>query len=271
MVYRASKSVWVFGEKIEKAWGIKKWIGWKDQDKDVLFFGMYEIEDYQVFHNTDNKKTIFWCGSDIPRIFMNPERLRIIQAYPETEHWVETEHQAEELKQAGIKAHISPSFLENINDFPLCFKPSETPSIWLSGHPNREEEYGFNLAKRMAIRFPNVKFHLYGVDSHESNGECPENVIYHGWVSNKQLNEEIKNYQGSIRANQHDGASEVSFKAMLMGQYAMTYLPYKYTWQYKTEDELAELIQRLSQTKEPNKVASDYWRGALNNFPWIKK
>jgi len=270
MKYRASKAVHIFGAKIEKVWHIKEWNGWKDEDKDVLFFGMYEMEDYQVFNNFEGKKTIFWCGSDIPRIFMNPERMRIVKENPEIEHWVETGAQADELTEAGIKANISPSFLEDINEFPLSFKPTNEPHVYLSGHPGREEEYGFNLAKRMAIKFPLITFHLYGVDKEDNRNDCPGNVIYHGWVSNKQFNEEIKNYQAGIRPNQHDGNSEIPMKAMLMGQYAITYLPYKYAWQFHNEEELVELLQRLCETKKPNITAREYYGKSLNLFPWVK-
>jgi hypothetical protein len=38
---------------------------------------------------------------------------------PEIEHWVETKAQSDELAKANIKANIAPSFLENIDDFPL--------------------------------------------------------------------------------------------------------------------------------------------------------
>jgi len=268
--FRCSPSVWVFGDKIEKAWGIKKWEGFRDPDKDVIFFGMYEVEDYQVFNNFDGKRTIFWCGGDIPRIFQNPERMRIVKD-PNIEHWVETNAQAEELATAGIKANIAPSFLEDIDDFPLSFKPSKNPQIWMSGHTNREGEYGFTMVRNIAPKLPNITFHLYGVDSSDDKKTCPPNVIYHGWVLNKQLNDDIKDYQGSIRANKHDGASEIPFKAMLMGQYSITYLPYEYSWQYKTEEELIELLQRLSQTKEPNVVGRNYWRNNLNKYPWIKR
>lgn len=271
MKYFCSPSVHLFGDKIERTWGIKEWLGWKDPDKNVLFFGMYEIEDYNVYHNCEGKKTIFWCGSDIPRIFQNPERMRIVKENPETEHWVETIAQADELAQAGIKAHIAPSFLEDINDFPISFKPSDKPHIFLSGHQNREEEYGFYQAYQMAKKFPNVTFHLYGVEKLPKVEEPLPNVICHGWVSNKQFNEEIRNYQGSIRANTHDGASEIIFKAMLMGQYAISYLPYKYAWQYKNEEELAELIQRLVETKKPNLEAREFWSKNLNKFPFVKK
>ncbi len=40
MKYRCSPSVHIFGDKIEKIWGIKEWTGWQDPDEDVLFFGM---------------------------------------------------------------------------------------------------------------------------------------------------------------------------------------------------------------------------------------
>ena len=269
MKYRCSESVWLFGTKIEKSWGLKKWTGHKDPDDDVLFFGMYEIGDYQVLNNHNGKRTIFWCGGDVPRIYLNPERKRIATD-PNIEHWVETKALADELLPAGIKAHIAPSFLEKIDEFSLSYKYSNKPHIWLSGHPKREEEYGFNLAKKMAIRFPEMTFHLYGIDKQDTKGECSKNVIYHGWVSSKQLDEEIKDYQGCIRANQHDGNSEVPMKAMLLGQYAITYLPYDFAWQFKTDDDVAELLERLAETKVPNTAGRNYWRTNLNQYPWTQ-
>ena len=274
MRYRASQGVHVFGDKIEKVWKLKKWTGWQDPDKDVLFFGMYDKNDYDVYNSFNGKKTIFWCGSDVPRMLMSQECIRVVKEDPGATHWVETIAQANELMKVGIDAHVAPSFLEDINDFPVSFKPSDKPHIYLSGHPNREGEYGFDLAKRMAIRFPQVTFHLYGVDKSDDRNDCPKNVIYHGWVQNKQFNEEIKNYQGCIRANKHDGNSEIPMKAILMGQYPMTYLPlqpYECAWQYRTDDELATLIQKLIDTKEPNLKARNYWRENLNQFPWVKK
>jgi len=226
MKYRCSPSVHLFGDKIEKAWGIKEWQGIGDPDKDVLFFGMYEIQDYQIYHNFKGNRTIFWCGNDIERIFQNPERMRIVREDPSVEHWCETTVQANKLLKAGIKAKIAPSFLEDIKKFPLSFKATNTPHIYLSGHPRREDEYGFYEAYEVAKRFPNVTFHLYGSEHLPEVEELP-NVICHGWVTNKQFNKDIKNYQACIRANRHDGNSEIPMKAMLQGQYAITYLPYK--------------------------------------------
>jgi len=269
MKVKTSQSVHQFGEKIHKVWGLEEWEGISDPEKDILFFGMYSKEDYDVFWAFGGKKTIFWCGMDILRLFQVPERIRIIKEDPETEHWVETAMQASELARVGIRAHIAPSFLEDINDFPISFKPTDKPHIYLSGHPNRGDEYGFNIAKRMAGRFPDYTFHLYGVDKEDDKNDCPSNVIYHGWVLNKQFNKEIKNYQASIRTNIHDGNSEIPMKAMLMGQYAITWLPYKYAWQFHNEEELVELLQRLKGIKEPNTEARNYWRENLNQYPWV--
>lgn len=269
MKVRTSKSVHLFGDKIHKIWKLEEWEGIDDLDKDVLFFGMYAKEDYDVFWAFEGTKTIFWCGMDIIRMFQVLERMRVAKEDPDIEHWVETVRQASELAKVGIRAHIAPSFLENVNDFFLSFKPTDKPHIYLSGHPDREDEYGFGLAKRMAERFPGYTFHLYGVDKKDDRNDCPKNVIYHGWVSNKQFNKEIKNYQASMRPNQHDGNSEIPMKAMLMGQYAITWLPYRHAWQFRNEEELVELLQRLRETKKPNTEAREYWRKNLNQYPWI--
>ena len=266
MKYRCANGVHVFAPKIELAWNLEKWQGWQDPDKEVLFFGMYEKRDYDVYHNCEGKKTIFWCGSDILMMLGDPEVTRIAKENPETEHWTETNQQAEELARVGIKAKVCPSFLANVNDYPLSFQiplPNEKWKIWLSGHPNREKEYGFEDAKEIAKMFDNIEIHFYGVD-----GESTENVIYHGFVPEEQLDKEIRKYHSAMRGNQHDGVSEVVIKSLLLGQYPITKLPYERVWQYNNIGELAKYVVELQTKVTPNYEPRVKWMKAINQFPW---
>ena len=48
-----------FNEKVKKVWGLDEWKGIDDPDQDVLFFGLYIDQDYNVFYFHEGKKSVF--------------------------------------------------------------------------------------------------------------------------------------------------------------------------------------------------------------------
>ena len=268
MKFRCSPSVINFQDKVEKIWNLKRWEGVDDEDKDVLFFGLYTLFDYDAFWYSDLKKrSIFWCGSDIINTLGNIEFQRRLKLYPETQHYCETQEEYDNLKSIGIESKIIPSFLEDINDFPMTYQISETPHIWMCAHPAREVEYGVDTFLRMARKFPDYTFHIYGIYDWIEE-EQPKNVLYHGQVPNDQLNQEIRKYQGSFRGNEHEGFSEVPIKTILLGGYPITKMKFEKMWNYQTDEELEEHLKKLKGLLKPNE-AYQYWRNKLNKFPWL--
>lgn len=265
MKIRISLSVGGFNEKVCKTWGIEEWQGMDDLDQDVLFFGMYTLHDYDALWYHTGKKTIFWCGSDILNLTQVPEFQRRLRLY-EIDHYTETSQEADLLASVKIKAKIVPSFLEDVNDFPITWKPSKTPHVFLSGHPNREEEYGFDLVKAIAPSLPEFTFHLYGV-----KGESTANVIYHGNVKNEQFNKDIQKYHCGLRPNEQDGFSEIPIKAILNGGYAITRKNLPHMEPYMSPEQLIDKLKKLKEFKEPNLEAREYWIAKLNDYPWVKK
>ena len=282
---RVSQSVAGFSQRAQDTWGLSEWLGWNDPNQNVLFFGLYTKNDYDTFLRHKGKKTIFWCGSDIQNLNGNYDSRRILKLFPETEHWCENETEAEGLKRAGVEAKICPSFLDNINNYPLSYKHSKTPHIFLCGHDKREEEYGLELVKRIAPRLPDTTFHIYGINPNspyfstiknpldsmaEIDSECP-NIWYHGKIPEGQFNNEITQYQCGLRPNEHDGFSEVIAKSVLLGQYPISKISYEKIWNYKTEDELVALIDKLKFMTTPNIEARSYYLKKINNFPWCQR
>jgi hypothetical protein len=267
--FYCSLAVIGFKEKIKEIWGLEEWKGWDDSIQDVLFFGLYNDQDYEAFWYHSGKKTVFWCGSDILRATEDPEKQRKLRLFPETEHYCETEVEAENLHKLGIKPKIIPSFLEDIDRFPISFNPTDKPHIWMCSHPNRDDEYGITEAREIAKEFPEFTFHIYGVDAPKDEEIIP-NVIYHGLVKNEQLNEEIRQYQCGFRPNKHDGVSEVVIKSLLLGQYPIAWLPYEGVWQYKDGVELVKLFKKLKEQKQPNIKGMRIWRKKINHFPWVE-
>ncbi len=269
MKYRCSLSVVNFRDKIKKIWGLEEWMGIDDSDKDVLFFGMYTLHDYDAWWYSDlEKRSIFWCGSDILNALNNTEFQRRLKLYPDTQHYCETEIEAENLRKIGIEPKIIPSFLEDENDFPVSYEHSETPHIWMCAHPMREEEYGVDAIFRMARKFPDYTFHIYGIYEWLEE-EQPKNVLFHGQVPNEQLNKEIRQYQCGFRGNIHEGLSEIPVKSVLLGQYAITHMKFDWFWNYQTEEGLEELLKKLKTMKGWNREGRKAIRGKLNKFPWM--
>jgi hypothetical protein len=271
MKIRASSSVGHFKERAMKTWGLEEWEGIDDPDKELLFFGLFHERDWEVFDNYDGKRLVFWCGSDIIRAIEDYERQRILRNHLDTEHYCENEIEAKNLKSLAVNANIIPSFLDDIDKYPISFKPPEDGKwkVWLCGHPHREEEYGFLIAKRMANHFPDIEFHFYGIDKPEFD-QLP-NVFYHGYVKEETLNEEIKNYHCGFRPNNHDGVSEVMIKSILLGQYPITRIKYDDVWNYTSEQELIDCFNRLKEKRGANYEARSAWIKRLNQYPWCKK
>lgn len=276
---KVSNSVLQFKAKAEKAWKLEEWGGIDDPDRELVFFGLFHDRDFEVFHNFKGKKHVFWCGGDILRLVQDYERQRVMKISKDTTHYCENETEADNLRSVGIEPIVIPSFLGNVNDYPVSFeqpKQGEKWKVWMCGHERREQEYGFDQARELARIFLDVEFHFYGVSrkyegkATVSSDDLP-NIIYHGLVPEKQLDEEIRKYHCGLRCNEHDGVSEVMVKSILLGQYPITRIPYEGVWSYQSFGELAEHIQRLRQQTSPNLETRSIWLKKLNQFPWCKQ
>ena len=287
MKLRTSSSIIGFREKAEKIWKLERYRFPQDIFKPVVFFGCYHIGDYFHYFVNRGKKTIVWAGSDI--LALKRSKIPWHLLFKNAKHYCENEVEQKGLASKGISAEIKPSFLEDVNDFPVCFKPAERPQVFLSGHPEREREYGFGLVLELAHRLPDIDFHIYGVkwtnelimpyiDSVDINTWVKykekrvklKNVIYHGRVSPEQFNEEIRNYHCGLRLNKHDGFSEIIAKSVLMGQYPISRIKYPYIDNYETEEELITLLKELKNKKEPNLSTRQFWQIIVNNYPWME-
>jgi hypothetical protein len=266
---RVSLSVINFKDKIKKVWKLEEWQGVDDPAKHVLFFGLYTKHDFDAWWYAEpEERSVFWCGSDILNVLNNTEFQRRLKLYPNTKHYCETKEEYENLKSIGIEAEIIPSFLESEKDFPISFKPSENPHIWMCVHPYREVEYGLDVIYRMAKKFPDYTFHIYGTYEWIEE-EQPKNVLFHGQVPNEQLNKEIKQYQCGFRGNKHEGISEVLGKSILLGQYYISRMKLPEVWYYENEEEVEGYLKKLREMKSWNKSGRRYWKGSFNKFPWL--
>jgi hypothetical protein len=180
-------------------------------------------------------------------------------------HYVENEDEQKKLASMGIKAEIVPTFLEDINEFPVCYEPSDKPHVYISARKGQEREYGVPDVYWLASHLRNYTFHIYGIEQYEKF--IKPNIIYHGNVPPEQFNKEIKEYQIALRMNESDGFSEVLVKGLLMGQVCISRIEYPYINNYTSFVELIDLLK----TAKPNTMAREYYLNKFNNFPFVKR
>jgi len=213
-----------------KCWGTKNY---KSDTEATVFFGMYGFPDFMGLWKHKGPRYILWCGSDI-QYFLNgywldkegKMRLRRfdLASWIDTYcvNYVENEKEQSALRSIGIRSKVVPSFLGNVNKYKVNFKPGNKVYTSVSG--NDFKLYGWDKIPQLAEDNTDIEFHLYG-NTVEIN-PVAKNIIVHGRVPIAQMNKEIKKMQGALRLTEFDGASELIVKAMLMGQYAFSFIEY---------------------------------------------
>ena len=264
---RVSSSIVNFREKAEKTWKLKRYRFPWDIFKPTVFFGCYHIADYAYYIFHRGEKTIIWAGSDIQTLVRS--KIPWYLLFREITNYVENNVEWDGLASKRIYAKVRPSFLEDVNDFPVSFKPMDKPQVFLTAHLSREKEYGLYIIEKIAERLPNIIFHIYGSGIYYPT-KFSNNMIFHGFIPPEQFNREIKNYHCGLRLNEHDGFSEILAKSVLMGQYPISRIKYPHIDYYETEEELIVLLKALKDKIQPNLEARQFWKKNVNNYPWVK-
>ena len=246
-------------EKILKRYGVQEYIWWRDFRKPVVFFGLYRPKDYLKLFWHRGERTIVWCGSDI---FYAGWLFKLIQKI-KARHICENHLQQAILRMAlrGIEPEIRYNFYGDPNKYPVSFKPSKTPHVWLCSHSHygAEKQSGLNIIEDIAKKLPEFTFHIYGFWPTIYQKMRNKNVIFHGNVSEEQMDEEIKNYQAGLRLHQFDGFSEIIAKSILCGQYPISTINYPFIDCAKSEAELIILLKALKGKQYPNHKAREFY------------
>lgn len=274
-----------------ETWGTKDY---ENQDDPTVFFGLYGLPDFYTLWRHGGEKHILWAGSDIlhfrkgywldgkgdiafPFQGNNEKTPDFLAKWINANctNWVENEAEAWQLKDCGIEVdHIQPSFLGNIKNYKVEFIPGN--KVYVSANEGGQMEYGWSIVQAIACELPQIEFHLYGATWQQ---QPLENVIVHGRVSKREMNEEIKKMQCGLRLNKHDGFSEITAKSVLWGQYPITYLYHPKIDQYVKDscgqpycmrgmNRLIKLLKKLPKRKKPNLEARDYYMKHINQYPW---
>ncbi len=279
-----AKSLGALEDTAENVWGTEKYILWKHLKEPTVFFGMYDVRDYLALSIHRGKSWVLWAGGDIKNLIrgfsLNDGKLKWFGKFlPLTwwlkhmlckaEHWVENDYEADKLASFGLdrkRIYVCPSFLGDI-DFPITYEWNKTMNVYVSSGADRQEEYGFGIVERIAGKLPFIKFHLFGAEWTTKQ----ENVIVHGRISKELMNFRTSYMQVGLRLNEFDGFSEILAKAVLRGQYAIGKVKHPMIPSFENDMDLILKLNTLRHKTEPNLEGREYYKLALNKYPWYDK
>ena len=276
----------------EQVWGTREYEpldGFStDLEEPTVFFGLYGLPDFFKLWRHKGRRCILWAGSDITNfkngywledgggIKLSPRPLATwINKYCES--YIENEVEQVALKEMGIESKVVPSFLGNVEDFPLSYKPTEKIRLYTSVSGDNFKLYGWDLIPKLAEENPEIEFHLYGntvwpfktlptENPFSEQGIYKGNIIIHGRVSKEQMNKEIKEMTGALRLTEFDGMSEIVVKSLLWGQWPVSIIEYPHTLKPENIDLLL-----ATKPKEPNIKGREWLLSVVNKYPWNSK
>ena len=227
---------------------------WRKNRKDhCLFFGLYRPRDWLKFLAHRGQRTVYWCGSDVLQVGILFRLFQKISARHICENEVEQGILRLLLQQ---EVEVQTIFLSDPDEFPISYKRSDTPHVWMHINANAGLESGFPTLLRIAPRCTDITFHVYG---RLREPMILHNIVFHGWVPEDQFNEEIKNYQCGWRAHEFDGSSEVVMKSILMGQYPISRIRYYRIPTYESDWDLIAHFASLKYRFRSNPM-NEYYR-----------
>lgn len=257
----------------ESAWGVEEYIGPNGHgDYPTVFFGLYGLPDFFELWRHKGKKACLWAGSDITnfvngywlddkgKIKLDPAPLAT-WLNKNVDNYVENEVEKVALAKLGVKSEVVPSFLGNVEDFPVCYKPKDKVRLYSSVSGNDFKLYGWDRIPKLAMDNQTTEFHLYGNTEEFGVPSSTKNIILHGRVPQEQMNVEIKEMTGALRLTEFDGFSELIAKSLLWGQWPVSVIEYPHTLK-------PENIDLLFRAYEPNMKGREWLLSVVNKYPW---
>lgn len=168
------------------------------------------------------KMIIHWIGTDVLLAIEAAEKgLKFHKGDIEL---AGSELLVEELKGIGIKACRIPIVPFN-SKFSLKKYP-EKHSVLVYLPEGREEFYGRKIIKELAMREPDILFHIVANNGMEDLKN--DNVIFHGFLNSEEMERLYEEITILVRYPEHDGMSMMVIEALGMGKHVL----YKYKHPY---------------------------------------
>ena len=208
------------GENARNLLALDHYIPSLHYNESVWFFGLFFDLDYLILQAHQGKKIINWRGADSWRMLHKRERINIIKSI-DALHVCQAQHQRDLLMQLGIQSIVRPMMNSPFHDIGLRELPKGKTCIlvyWRSGDDNYiQAELFFNIAAHCS----DIEFHVVGdEDPSRFNKPGMENVVFHGYIGEKELDQLMDKCKGTIRPWIWDGNPNIQTKMLLKGRYA---------------------------------------------------
>jgi len=252
------------GDNACKYHGFEKYNPSTDIEKPTMFW-LYDELSYRLLNEHRGQKYVFWHNQDVIGIGnMFKKYIPVVRDH-EIIHVCHNKLLRDELASIGIYAIIRPIFWGDTEKYKPTSEPL-TKDCYITANAGRGSEYGEHIINTLAWRFPDWKFHVFGIPP-TILAHC-DNLIYYGWIPEDEMDEINKNFMICFRFNYHDGFSQTVMKARMRGQRAITSINYDVCNHYKSFHELCEYFEDscIEMFDESYPVEGSYF----NNFDFIR-
>jgi glycosyltransferase involved in cell wall biosynthesis len=265
-----SPGIALHGENARRLLGLEHYIPALHCNDPVWFFGLYFDYDYLILQAHQGNKIINWRGADTLRMLQKPERVKCIQGL-EALHVCQALHQKDLLQQMGIKAIVRPMLNRSFEDIQLVPLPAGQTRILVYWRSGDDEYIRADLFFEIAARCPEVIFHIVGKeDANRFNKPGLENLVFHGFLSENDLDQLMDQCKGTIRPWIWDGNPNIQTRMLLKGRYAAHSCRFEKVAQCETIEDYVRWIRQLQQIEQSNVEAREWWLDHLNRFDFLQ-
>jgi 2-polyprenyl-3-methyl-5-hydroxy-6-metoxy-1,4-benzoquinol methylase len=257
------------GEKMRRMLGLDHYVPSIHINEPVWFFGLYFDQDYLQVLGHQGKKIINWRGSDTFQLKASPARLRLIKDICAL-HVCQSDRQQAVLAEFGIKSIVRSMINEVTGNITVTPFPEDRTRILVFWKRGIDDFIRADLFFEITSKSQDVEFHIVGdEDPNRFIGAGKENLIYHGFLSEQELNGLMDRCKGTLRPWISDGTPNIQTKMVLKGRYAAHSCQFEKVALCRTVDDYVAWIEWLKGVTVPNLEARDWWLRHLNNFDFL--
>lgn len=236
----------------------------------VWFFGLYFDQDYLQILAHHGKKIINWRGSDALQLRNTPARIRLIKNICAL-HVCQSHRQQDVLAEFGLKSIIRPMINEVAGNITVTPFPKDRTRILIFWKRGIDDFIRAKLFFEIALNTPDVEYHIVGDENSDRfTGAGKENLIYHGFLPERELDNLMDQCKGTLRPWMSDGTPNIQTKMLLKGRYAAHSCRFEKVALCNTVDDYVAWIEWLKGVNVPNLEARDWWLKHLNNFDFLQ-
>ncbi|MCK4233152.1 hypothetical protein KAX75_01885 [candidate division WOR-3 bacterium] len=157
-----------------------------------------------------------------------------------------------ELKSIGISAKVLPNVPAIPKEVPINF-PTKKRGVMIYLPEDRSDFHRGNIVMRLAALFPSINFHI--VANNGDSFEKRENAFFHGWVSDKELEDVWSKVDVLLRIPKHDGLPLMILEALAREKYVIWNYPFEHCYRVKGMKDIVSSLKDALEKSKPNKEA----------------